>query len=75
MNEPSARKERSEKTSGRRPHERSERPGRFRAFTFLLARGDEMLEATFYEASPSAATRLASVWAAQRGWTVEGCDS
>lgn len=48
---------------------------RLTCFRFLLTRGDEVLEVRFYAASASAALRLASTWAAQRGWVVEGSTS
>ena len=47
------------------------RPG-LRPFRFLLVRGDEILEVTFYGASESAALKLTSAWSVERGWTVEG---
>jgi len=45
--------------------------GRLRPFEFILVRGDEILEVTFYALSGCAAVRIARDWAAPRGWTVE----
>jgi hypothetical protein len=44
---------------------------RLRAFTFVLVRGEESREATFYADSQAAALTMAKAWAEPRGWTVE----
>jgi len=41
------------------------------AFTFVLCRGDESREATFYARDEAAALELACHWASEHGWTVE----
>jgi len=45
------------------------------AFTFVLRRGDESREATFYARDEAAARGYARTWAVERGWSVEGCST
>ena len=42
------------------------------AFTFVLRRGDESREATFYAVDAGEALKLARAWASPCGWVVEG---
>ena len=66
-NDEAARQGRPDNYLDRSPHS----SGRLGAFAFILIRGDESREATFYAISRPAALRLARAWASARGWVVE----
>ena len=46
--------------------------GRLRPFAFLLVRGDEQFETTFYAPTETIALGYAKTWAKTHGWVVEG---